>query len=292
MKNNSLLISFFVVYDFWSQCTFAQFVIIQRLNNTTRRGSKHTSIFFTRPSPSSSAETPEERLGSSRSGTSHLRDFLSIEFRPADIPVWPMWPSVKNCFGLHGHSAFDYVVKRQIGVGQQYLLPQVQLTDPVHLLQTGKTVDISRCASEINRLAFRFPHCLGRIRGLRPRPPSPEAGRLPAAAGHRAAVVDVVAVVSGGGVLQWLSLCECHGIVAIGRGVPLIPYQKTSCQVPYLSIGITAIGDNESFDKSRLRRNFALVVCGGRCKAFVVRQSLRPKASARCEYGNVVSCGR
>ena len=90
MKNNSLLISFFVVYDFWSQCTFAQFVIIQRLNNTTRRGSKHTSIFFTRPSPSSSAETPEERLGSSRSGTSHLRDFLSIEFRPADIPVWPM----------------------------------------------------------------------------------------------------------------------------------------------------------------------------------------------------------
>ena len=31
--------------------------------------------------------------------------------------------------------------------------------------------EFSRCASEINRLAFRLPHCLGRIRGLRPRPP-------------------------------------------------------------------------------------------------------------------------
>ena len=35
-------------------------------------------------SPSSSAEAPEERLGSSRCGTSRLRDFHSIKFRPAD----------------------------------------------------------------------------------------------------------------------------------------------------------------------------------------------------------------
>ena len=41
-----------------------------------------------RSSPSSSAEAPSERLGSSRSGTLRLRDFHSIEFRPADIPVW------------------------------------------------------------------------------------------------------------------------------------------------------------------------------------------------------------
>lgn len=41
-----------------------------------------------RSSPSSSAEAPSERLGSSRSGTSRLRDFHSIEFRPADISVW------------------------------------------------------------------------------------------------------------------------------------------------------------------------------------------------------------
>ena len=31
---------------------------------------------------------PGTQLGSSRSGTSPLCDFLSIKFRPADIPVW------------------------------------------------------------------------------------------------------------------------------------------------------------------------------------------------------------
>ena len=36
-------------------------------------------------------------------------------------------------------------------------------TDLVHSLQAGKTVDISRCASEINRLAFRLPHCFGHV---------------------------------------------------------------------------------------------------------------------------------
>ena len=44
--------------------------------------------YIKRSSPSSSADAPEERLGSSRCGTSRLRDFHFIEFRPADIPVW------------------------------------------------------------------------------------------------------------------------------------------------------------------------------------------------------------
>ena len=44
--------------------------------------------YIKRSSPSSSAEAASERLGSSRSGTSHLRDFHFIKFRPADIPVW------------------------------------------------------------------------------------------------------------------------------------------------------------------------------------------------------------
>ena len=55
---------------------------------------------------------------------------------------------MKDCFGLHSHSAFGYVAKRQIGVGQQSLLSQVQLTDPSHWLQAGKTVDILRYAAE------------------------------------------------------------------------------------------------------------------------------------------------
>jgi hypothetical protein len=104
---------------------------------------------------------------------------------------------VKDCFGLHGHSAFGSVAKEKSGVGQQSLLSQVQLTDLVHSLQAGKTVDISRCASETTDLLP--PSALLRpLRGLQLFPPSrPAAGRLPAAAGHRAAVV-VCSVIDGG----------------------------------------------------------------------------------------------
>ena len=79
---------------------------------------------------------------------------------------------MKDCFGLHGHSAFGSVAKRQIGVGQQSLLSQVQLTDPSHWLQAGKTVDILRCAAESTDLLP--PSALLRpLRGLQlPRPPA------------------------------------------------------------------------------------------------------------------------
>lgn len=107
---------------------------------------------------------------------------------------------MKDCFGLHGHSAFGSVAKEKSGVGQQSLLSQVQLTDLVHSLQTGKTVDISRCASESTDLLP--PSALPRsLRSLRLFPPARSAaGRLPAAAGHRAAVVDVDVIVSVGDV--------------------------------------------------------------------------------------------
>ena len=98
---------------------------------------------------------------------------------------------MKDCFGLHDHSAFGSVAKENSGVGEQSLLSQVQLTDLVHWLQAGKTVDILRCATESTDLLP--PSALLRpLRGLQLFPPSrPAAGRLPAAAGHRAAVVDV-----------------------------------------------------------------------------------------------------
>ena len=67
----------------------------------------------------------------------------------------------KDCFGLHSHSAFGSIAKEESGVGQQSLLSQVQFTDMNHWLRADKTVDISRYASEISRLAFRLPHCLG-----------------------------------------------------------------------------------------------------------------------------------
>ena len=106
---------------------------------------------------------------------------------------------MKDCFGLHGHSAFGSVAKRQIGVGRKSVASDGHTTDPVHWLQAVKTVDISRCASEINRLssptALLRPH-----RGLQLFPPArPAAGRLPAAAGHRAAVVIGDAIAGGSG---------------------------------------------------------------------------------------------
>ena len=96
---------------------------------------------------------------------------------------------MKDCFGLHGHSAFGSVAKREIGVGRKSATSGVHTADLVHSLQAGKTVDVSRCASESTDLLP--PSALPRpLRGLRLSPPSRPAGcRLPAVAGHRAAVV-------------------------------------------------------------------------------------------------------
>ena len=173
-----------------------------------------------------------------------------------------------------------------------FLLSQVQLTDPVHWLQAGKTVDILRCAAESTDLLP--PSALPRsLRSLRLSPPSRPAGcRLPAAAGHRAAVIIKGDVVSGVVVVRVFCQRVCHSPMRCCAIGGLIPYQMVERLVAALPIGVTAIGDFESFDDSRLRRNFAFVGCEGRCGAFVVGHSLRPTASVQCEYGNVVSCGR
>ncbi len=58
-----------------------------------------------------------------------------------------------------------------IGVGRQSVAAFHSTTDsPPTLsipLQSGKTADILRRSSGVHRLAFRLPHCLGRIHGLR-----------------------------------------------------------------------------------------------------------------------------
>ena len=118
-----------------------------------------------------------------------------------------LWPAVKDCFGLHGNSAFGSVAKRQIGVGRKSATSVGLTTDPFNSLQADKTVDISRCASESTdlRSAFRTASVAAAPCGYA-HPPGdagcgdfvtfamaalPVAGRLPAAAGHRAASVDV-----------------------------------------------------------------------------------------------------
>ena len=79
---------------------------------------------------------------------------------------------MKDCFGLHGHSAFGSVAKKEIGVGRKSATSVGLTTDLVHWLQAGKTVDILRCAAESTDLLP--PSALLRpLRGLQlPRPPA------------------------------------------------------------------------------------------------------------------------
>ena len=64
---------------------------------------------------------------------------------------------MKDCFGLHGHSAFCSVAKGKIGVGRKSVaLSDGHTTDPFNWLQAGKTVPVVRFASKIYRLASAF----------------------------------------------------------------------------------------------------------------------------------------
>ena len=79
---------------------------------------------------------------------------------------------MKDCFGLHGHSAFGSVAKEEGGVGRKSATSVGLTTDLIRWLQADKTVDISRCASESTDLLP--PSALLRpLRGLQlPRPPA------------------------------------------------------------------------------------------------------------------------
>ena len=90
---------------------------------------------------------------------------------------------MKDCFGLHGHYAFGYVAKEKSGVGRKSATSVGLTTDLVHWLQAGKTVVVVRFASKFHRLAFAFR--TASVTSL------PAASRLPADAGHRAAVVII-----------------------------------------------------------------------------------------------------
>lgn len=112
------------------------------------------------------------------------------------------------------------------------------------------------------------------------------------AAGHRAAVVDIADNGGPSGFVafhQRSCLRECCPPIGCHRHTIHL-HQRLQLSIPILSV--TAIGDIETFDDSRLRRTFASVRCGGQCKASVVGHSLRPTTSVQYEGDKVVSCGR
>ena len=77
---------------------------------------------------------------------------------------------MKDCFGLHGHSASGSVANKISGVGRKSAASGVHTTDLVHWLQAGKTADIIRCASESTDLLppSALPRLLRSLRLSRP----------------------------------------------------------------------------------------------------------------------------
>ena len=165
-------------------------------------------------------------------------------------------------------------------------------TDLVHSLQAGKTVDVSRCASESTDLLP--PSALPRLlRSLRLCPPSRPAGcRLPAGACHRAAVV-VLRIhrgrsADGWGVLQPERQWMCGALTAIR--LPLLHTKTRKC-LPSIH-SVTPIGKNETSDHSRLRRNLVPVQCGGHLNALTIVHSFgRERRCCAREGRGAVSSG-
>lgn len=77
----------------------------------------------------------------------------------------------------------------QSGVGRKSATSVGLTTDLVHWLQAGKTVAVVRFASKFHRLASAFRTASVASLPAAIPPARPAAGRLPATAGHRAAVV-------------------------------------------------------------------------------------------------------
>ena len=179
------------------------------------------------------------------------------------------------------------------GVGRKSAASSGHTTDLVHWLQAGKTVDVSRRASESTDLLP--PSALPRsLRSLRLSPPTrPAAGRPAAAAAHRAAGVDIggsAGCCGGGedGQLQCQHGC-CHpSIGGIGIYGDLRQWQCSA-----ICIGSTAIGDLETFDDARLAAKFCRSGMRRSVQGLRCPQSLRPEASVRCEgKEKAVSGGR
>ncbi len=78
---------------------------------------------------------------------------------------------IRHIISRKGKLTNSLLSNNRSGVGRQSVVPlRFTTASPPTLmipLQSGKTADILRCRSGVHRLAFRLPHCLGRIHGLR-----------------------------------------------------------------------------------------------------------------------------
>ena len=204
-------------------------------------------------------------------------------------------PAQKPCWVYYAPLRLQSSRRRAMGsgVGRKSAASSGHTTDLVHWLQAGKTVDISRRASESTDLLP--PSALPRsLRSLRLSPPTrPAAGRPAAAAAHRAADMDIggsAAVGGDGG--DGESKCQRRGIVIDGIGVSIYRDLR-QCRLSSVSASILPIGDLETFDDARLSAKFCVLPVRRSVQGLRCPQSLRPGASVRCEgKEKAVSGGR
>ena len=205
-------------------------------------------------------------------------------------------PAVKDCFGLHGHSAFGSVAKEKSGVGQPPVvsLRSTILASPTLSISSRRARLLTSAAARLRSTDLLPPSALPRLlRSLRLSPPSRPAGcRLPAAAGHRAAVVDIA---DGGGprvfaaLLHQSCLCECYPSIDCHRPA-ILPYQRLQLHISLYSV--TAIGDFETIDYSRLMAKMGVSGMRMSCKALIIGHSFAPERLCCGKGGRKAdSCG-
>ena len=119
--------------------------------------------------------------------------------------------------------------------------------------------------------------------------PAAPGAPLAAGAAHRAAMRDIGSdnISVGGGDSEG----ECHQERECYSDLVVPPIQHISVIAIWRNetlCNYTAIGDFETSFDTRLRRNFAAVVCKAQCKPFVVEHSLRAGAFVQCEENETV----
>ena len=238
---------------------------------------RNVLIISTRSSPLHYAKASFRRLGSSRSGTSRLRDFHFIKFRPADIPVW-LNASRERLLRAPRPLRLRLRCQRENRCRSKVRHKCRPYHRPFSFAPGGQ--DSVRPPLRCSRPLTCFPpSALPRpLRGLRLFPPTrPAAGRPAAAAAHRAAVVvcsdiDGESIAVGGHCL----LYQVSVYISIGD-IDTTAIESYSIYGVYLYLSTVAIGDFETFDDSRLTAKMGVSGMRMSCKARSIEHSTAPE---------------